>query len=204
MSGASVVEKPAAGAPGTRTRVRRSPGGTTLGQDVGRDARRLAAAILEVLAGARTPTEAAQALGLSLPRYYQLESRALRGLVATCEPRPKGRQRSVESEVAGLKREIERWRRDYNTIRPHSSLGYRPPAPEATQPWSSASATLQLQTTAEEQKQEAEASKARFEALGRYLRPIVTQIVPEAPFYRAEDYHQQYLKKRGLESCSTH
>jgi len=26
---------------------------------------------------------------------------------------------------------IERWRRDYNTVRPHSSLGYRPPAPEA-------------------------------------------------------------------------
>jgi transposase InsO family protein len=29
---------------------------------------------------------------------------------------------------------IEQWRREYNTIRPHSSLGYRPPAPEAVQP----------------------------------------------------------------------
>jgi putative transposase len=29
---------------------------------------------------------------------------------------------------------IERWRVDYNTIRPHSSLGYRPPAPETIQP----------------------------------------------------------------------
>ena len=29
---------------------------------------------------------------------------------------------------------IERWRRHYNTIRPHSSLGYRPPAPEAVLP----------------------------------------------------------------------
>jgi putative transposase len=29
---------------------------------------------------------------------------------------------------------IERWRRHYNTIRPHSSLGYRPPAPEACVP----------------------------------------------------------------------
>jgi peptide-methionine (S)-S-oxide reductase len=54
----------------------------------------------------------------------------------------------------------------------------------------------------EEQKREAEASKAQFESLGRYRRPIVTQIVPEEPFYRAEEYHQQYLKKRGLESCS--
>ena len=29
---------------------------------------------------------------------------------------------------------IERWRRLYNTVRPHGSLGYRPPAPEATRP----------------------------------------------------------------------
>ena len=29
---------------------------------------------------------------------------------------------------------IERWRREYNTFRPHSSLGYRPPAPETVQP----------------------------------------------------------------------
>ena len=38
---------------------------------------------------------------------------------------------------------IERWRRHYNTIRPHSSLGYRPPAPEAIEPPSFASATPQ-------------------------------------------------------------
>jgi putative transposase len=41
---------------------------------------------------------------------------------------------------------IEAWRRHYNTVRPHSSLGYRPPAPEAV-PWpvpSSASASLHL------------------------------------------------------------
>jgi transposase InsO family protein len=29
---------------------------------------------------------------------------------------------------------IERWRREYNTVRPHSALGYRPPAPEAISP----------------------------------------------------------------------
>jgi transposase InsO family protein len=38
---------------------------------------------------------------------------------------------------------IERWRTHYNTVRPHSSLGYRPPAPEAIQPHSLASATPQ-------------------------------------------------------------
>jgi putative transposase len=35
---------------------------------------------------------------------------------------------------------IERWRRHYNAVRPHSSLGYRPPAPEAIQPASFAEA----------------------------------------------------------------
>ncbi len=44
---------------------------------------------------------------------------------------------------------IERWRREYNTVRPHSALGYRPPAPEAIQPWFPASATLQRETRAE-------------------------------------------------------
>jgi putative transposase len=41
---------------------------------------------------------------------------------------------------------IERWRRDYNTVRPHSSLGYRPPAPEAVQAWSFRYATLREKT----------------------------------------------------------
>ena len=39
---------------------------------------------------------------------------------------------------------IERWRRDYNTIRPHSALGYRPPAPEAIMPVPSGSGALRL------------------------------------------------------------
>ena len=46
---------------------------------------------------------------------------------------------------------IERWRREYNTIRPHSSLGYRPPAPEAIAPCWPVSATLQLPNTAQNQ-----------------------------------------------------
>ena len=43
---------------------------------------------------------------------------------------------------------IERWRRHYNTVRPHGSLNYRPPAPEAIQPLHSASATPQLREVA--------------------------------------------------------
>ena len=49
---------------------------------------------------------------------------------------------------------IERWRRHYNTVRPHSSLGYRPPAPEAIQPWSpgSGATPLRLPTKAEQEQ----------------------------------------------------
>src|SRR5438132_8470602 len=85
-------------------------GGAGLGQDASRDARRVAAAVLEVLAGARTPTEAAAALALSLPRYYQIETQALRGLVSACEPKPRGRQASPTRELAVLQKENERLR----------------------------------------------------------------------------------------------
>jgi peptide-methionine (S)-S-oxide reductase len=45
------------------------------------------------------------------------------------------------------------------------------------------------------------ASKEALEKSGRYRRSIVTEIAPAPEFYRAEDYHQQYLEKRGLASC---
>ncbi len=46
------------------------------------------------------------------------------------------------------------------------------------------------------QKATAEASKESLQASGRYASPIVTEIMPAAKFYPAEEYHQQYLQKR--------
>jgi len=51
------------------------------------------------------------------------------------------------------------------------------------------------------QQREAEESKAALAASGKYTQPIVTEILPAATFFKAEDYHQQYLEKRGLASC---
>jgi hypothetical protein len=115
--------------------MKRHPvGGADLGKDRGVEAKRMAAAILEVLAGARTPTEAATALGLSVPRYYQVESQALRGLLQACEPKPRGRVRSVETEVKTLSKENQRLQRELTR---HQSLaraaqravGLSPPTP---------------------------------------------------------------------------
>lgn len=54
----------------------------------------------------------------------------------------------------------------------------------------------------EAQRAAAEASKARLEAAGQFRRPIVTEITPTSTFYRAEEYHQRYLAKRGRSGCS--
>jgi len=54
-----------------------------------------------------------------------------------------------------------------------------------------------------EQAREAEAFKVELGASGKFKRPIATSVEPAQTFYRAEDYHQDYLKKRGIESCGT-
>lgn len=53
----------------------------------------------------------------------------------------------------------------------------------------------------QEQEAAARASLAALEVSGKWRKPIVTEITPAGTFYMAEDYHQQYLEKRGLSSC---
>ncbi len=52
-----------------------------------------------------------------------------------------------------------------------------------------------------QQQTEAIASKEASEKSGKHAKPIVTEITSAATFYRAEEYHQQYLEKRGQASC---
>lgn len=49
-----------------------------------------------------------------------------------------------------------------------------------------------------EQQHLAEGSKADLERSGKFAKPVVTRVLPAGSFYPAEDYHQQYLEKRGL------
>ena len=53
-----------------------------------------------------------------------------------------------------------------------------------------------------EQKAAAEAKRSELEKAGKFRRPIVTQIEEAPTFYRAEEYHQQYLRKHGRSHCA--
>jgi hypothetical protein len=67
--------------------------------------------ILETLSGACTTGEAAERLSVSLSRYYQLETRALQGMLSALEPRPRGPRQTKDGEIRALKaekRDVER------------------------------------------------------------------------------------------------
>jgi hypothetical protein len=95
-----------------KSRQRHTPGGVRLGKDASREAQKMTAAILDVLAGARTPAQAAEALGVSLPRYFQLETQAMHALVRSCEPKPRGPGRNVDRELTALRRQCDRLQRE--------------------------------------------------------------------------------------------
>jgi peptide-methionine (S)-S-oxide reductase len=58
-----------------------------------------------------------------------------------------------------------------------------------------------IYTYSSEQGREAGESKAALQQSGRFRRPIVTEIKPAPEFWRAEEYHQRYLEKRGISAC---
>jgi hypothetical protein len=104
--------------------------------EVSRDAKRRGAILLEVLAGVRTPMQAAESLGLSLPGFYQLEDRAMNHFLAGCELRPRGRQPNGESKQQALAREIDRLKKElrrYQTLvrLTQRTVGVAPPPPPA-------------------------------------------------------------------------
>jgi hypothetical protein len=108
-------------------------------EPISREAQRFAAAILEVLAGMRTPTDAAAALGISVPRYYLWEQRALAGLVAGCEPRPVGKAVSQRHQLAVLQQEITWLKQDcarqQALVRAaQRTIGLGPPPPTKSAP----------------------------------------------------------------------
>ncbi|HET6887697.1 MAG TPA: peptide-methionine (S)-S-oxide reductase MsrA [Candidatus Udaeobacter sp.] len=53
-----------------------------------------------------------------------------------------------------------------------------------------------------EQKSAAELSRKKIDTSGRFRGPVVTQIEPAPKFWRAEEYHQRYLQKRGKSHCA--
>jgi len=82
-------------------------------------AKQIAVAVLETLAGELGTSEAAAKLGISLSRYYQLEARALEGLLQAVEPRAKGPQPTPEREIRALKAEKQQLEKE---LRRHQAL----------------------------------------------------------------------------------
>jgi len=56
-------------------------------------------------------------------------------------------------------------------------------------------------TRSEEQMRQAKEKIAELNATGAYRKPIATQVLPATVFWKAEEYHQRYLEKRGMVSC---
>jgi hypothetical protein len=119
--------------------VKRSPRGSNQARllqvdQASPEARKKAAIVLEVLAGLRTPLQAAQALGMALPSYYHLELRALQGLMQHCEPTARGRQKDADRELAELREQCRKLASDVQRYQAlaratQKTIGLSPPAP---------------------------------------------------------------------------
>ncbi len=90
----------------SRAKTQQPPAGKPVRFAENPDARRRAAQILEVLAGLRTPAQAAEVLGLRVVRYYALERRAVAGMVAALDPKDRRQRRSQRRELSERDRQI--------------------------------------------------------------------------------------------------
>ena len=142
------------------------------------DSRRQAAVVLEVLAGLRTPEQAAEALNLSLQTYYNLETRALRGLIHGCTPMPPGRTmmllkqvRSLEGKSAALQKQVGRYQALLRNAQRSAGLLALPP----TSPAGKSSGAGKSSTTAGGRRKRPPTVRAlrAVEALARE-RPVLT------------------------------
>jgi len=130
----------------TASSAKRSPRGSNQARllqldQASPEARKKAAVVLEVLAGLRTPLQAAQAMSVSLPGYYHVELRALQGLMRGCEPTHKGRQKDANRELTDLRQqcrklaaEVQRYQALARATQRTIGLAPPPPAPKKHAP----------------------------------------------------------------------
>ena len=119
----------------TQTRARQAGRRAPCPQPGSGQANKLAAVVLDVLAGVRLPADAAQQAGISLPSYYHLEQRVLDAIVRACEPRPRGQVRSPQRQVEQLQQQLHRLQqecaRQQALVRAaHRTIGLTPPTPK--------------------------------------------------------------------------
>ncbi|MFQ5844442.1 MAG: hypothetical protein ACE5JG_05570 [Planctomycetota bacterium] len=107
---------------------------TTAGLRGSAEAKRTAAVLLEVLSGVRHPRDGSAAMGVSLSRYYTLETRALEGMIAGLERRGRGRPHRPEDDMERLRRQRDRLERDLGRAQALVRSAQRsfglPPSPE--------------------------------------------------------------------------
>ena len=95
-------------------------------------ATKLTVGILQALSGLKATTEVCEDLGISMGRYYQLESQALQGMLQALEPKKRGKQSSPKSTIESLEREKQRLAREvrrYQSLLRASHRGLAVPAP---------------------------------------------------------------------------
>jgi hypothetical protein len=147
-----------------------------------KDAKRMAALILETLAGLRSAPEASEAMGIALARYYVLEARALEAIIQAMEPRPRGRPRTPEAELERLRADVSRLEREvlrYQTLHRISQRAIGVPREESPAPRSARGART---VRARKKRSRGERVLARMNGAGRKaIAPASSPVSESSP-----------------------